>query len=60
MASPTNRINRITICIGGVKTAAHVVHPTGTKQQYDSVRADTVDPKDIQVAPRPRYKTEES
>ena len=60
MASSTNRINRITFCIGAVKTAAHVVHPTGTKQRYDSVRTDTVDPENIQVAPRDRYKTEES
>jgi hypothetical protein len=59
MASSTNRINRITICIGGVKTAAHVVHPTGSKQRYDEVRTDTVDPKDIQFAPRNRFKTEE-
>jgi len=60
MASSTNRINRITFCIGAVKTACHVVHPTGTKQRYDAVRTDTVDPKDINYAPHPRYKTEES
>lgn len=60
MADSTNRINRITFCIGAVKTAAHVVHVTGTKQRYDSVRTDSVDPDNVTTPLRDRYKTEES
>lgn len=60
MASSTNRANRITFCIGSVKTASHVVHPTGTKKRYDAVREDTVDPNNISTPQREDYITEEN
>ncbi len=54
-----NRIHRITFLIGPTKTAAHVVHPTGSKKRYDSVRDDSQDPQNIHYTPRDRYITEE-
>ena len=55
-----NRANRITFLIGPVKTAAHVVHPTGSKGRYDKVRDDSTDPDNVQVVERNDYITEES
>jgi hypothetical protein len=55
-----NRIRRITFCVGSVKTAAHVVLPTGSKGRYDKVRNDSSDPNNISVPERNTYITEES
>lgn len=55
-----NRIRRITFCIGSIKTAAHVVHPTGPLARYDRARNDSSDPNNIQTAERNTYITEES
>lgn len=55
-----NRIRRITFCIGSVKTAAHVVHPTGSRERYDRARNDSLDPNNIQTTERNTYITEES
>lgn len=55
-----NRIRRITFCIGSVKTAAHVVTPTGSLSRYDAARSDSSDPNNIQTPERNTYITEES
>lgn len=54
-----NRVRRITFCIGSVKTAAHVTHPTGSKERYEKVRDDSSDPKNVQTPLRDDYITEE-
>lgn len=54
-----NRIHRITFMVGPTKTAAHVVHSTGSLKRYDAARSDSTDPQNVQVAPRDRYVTEE-
>ena len=55
-----NRIHRITFSIGGVKTAAHVVQPTGSKGRYDRVRNDSVDPAEVQAPIRKTFITEQT
>lgn len=55
-----NRIRRITFCVGSVKTAAHVVHPTGSKARYDAARNDSSDPNNIQTKERDTYIDEEA
>lgn len=55
-----NRVRRITFVIGSVKTAAHVVHPTGSLNRYDRARNDSVDPNNIQTPKRNDYITEEA
>lgn len=55
-----NRVHRITMLVGPLKTVAHVVHPTGSKERYEKVRDDSTDPDNIQVVERNTYITEES
>lgn len=55
-----NRIRRITFVIGSVKTASHVVNPTGSLNRYDRARNDSLDPNNIQTPERNTYITEES
>jgi len=55
-----NRINRITFSIGGVKTAAHVVDPTGSLERYDRARNDSVDPAEVQAPIRKTFITEQT
>ena len=55
----TNRIRRITFNIGSVKTASHVVEPTGSLDRYDAARDDSLDPNNIVTPERNRYITEE-
>jgi hypothetical protein len=55
-----NRIRRITFCIGSVKTASHVVNPTGSRSRYDRARDDSSDPGNIQTTERNTYITEEA
>ena len=55
-----NRIRRITLCIGGIKTAAHVDNPTGSLARYDRARNDSSDPENIQTPDRQTFITEEA
>jgi len=55
-----NRIHRITFMIGSAKTAAHVVHKTGSLDRYDRARDDSTEPTNIHVVERDNYITEES
>jgi hypothetical protein len=55
-----NRIRRITICIGAVKTAAHVDAPTGSLARYDRARDDSSDPDARQTKERDTYIDEEA
>ena len=55
-----NRIHRITFSIGGVKTAAHVVDPTGSLERYDAARSDSSDPDNIQAPIRKTFITEQT
>ncbi len=55
-----NRIRRITICIGSVKTAAHVDNPTGSLARYDRARDDNVDSDNVQTPERQTFITEEA
>lgn len=55
-----NRIRRITFVVGSVKTAAHVVNPTGSLDRYDAARSDSSDPDNITTPERNTYITEES
>ncbi|MEE8114364.1 MAG: hypothetical protein V3T23_08405 [Nitrososphaerales archaeon] len=55
-----NRIRRITISIGGVKTAAHLDHQkSGSVAGYEKVRDDSLDPNNIQTTERSTFITEE-
>ena len=55
-----NRVRRVTFMVGAVKTASHVVEPTGSKARYDAARPDSTDPQNIQVFDRNDYITEEA
>jgi len=50
-----NRKHRITFSIGGVKTAAHVAQPTGSKERYEAARDDSLDPDVIQGVKRKKF-----
>ncbi len=61
MASSNNRVDRVTFCIGSVKTASHLPsYRSGNKKAFESVRTDSIDPENISKPLENRYVTKES
>jgi hypothetical protein len=57
----TNRVDRVTFCIGAVKTACHLPsYRSGTKQAFEAVRTDSLDPENISKPLENRYVTKET
>lgn len=61
MASSNNRVDRVTFCIGSVKTACHLPsYRSGTKQAFEAVREDKIDNENVSKPLENRYVTKES
>ena len=60
MASSNNRVDRVTFCIGAVKTACHLPsYRSGTVQAFEKCRDDAIDPENISKPLEDRYVTKE-
>jgi len=54
-----NRIHRITMSVGGVKTVAHLDHQkSGSVEGYGKPRNDSLDPNEIQAPERKTFITQ--
>ena len=55
-----NYLNRVTFCIGSVKTACHLPsYPNGDTAAFEAVRTDSLDPNNIGSTDREDYVTDE-
>jgi len=61
-ASPmTNRVDRVTFCIGAVKTACHLPsYRSGADPGFTKVRTDAIDNENVSKPLENRYVTKES
>ncbi len=56
-----NFIDRVTFCIGAVKTACHLPsYRSGTKQAFEEVRTDAIDNENISKPLENRYVNKET
>ena len=61
MANSNNFVDRVTFCIGAVKTACHLPsYRSGTQEAFAKVRDDAIDPENISKPLENRYVTKES